>query len=119
MAQGVIAGIGNIYRAEVLWRNGISPYRPGRDITPAEFDAIWADTVLLLSDGVREGGFGTGTTHLPLPDGTQPAVEGFGSPHNLTYVYQREGFPCPRDGNPIRRDDMEGRGLFWCEACQH
>ena len=54
MDQKVIAGVGNVYRAEVLFRHGIDPYRAGRDLTRAEWDAIWADLVALMREGVRE-----------------------------------------------------------------
>ena len=55
MDQRVFAGVGNIYRAEVLFRHGISPFRPGRDVSTAEFDALWTDLVSLMSSGTRTG----------------------------------------------------------------
>lgn len=54
MNQAVMAGIGNIYRTEILWRQGIHPHRFGREITREEFEAIWTDAVHLLEIGVRK-----------------------------------------------------------------
>ncbi|NEE25235.1 Fpg/Nei family DNA glycosylase, partial [Streptomyces sp. SID7982] len=50
MDQKVIAGVGNVYRAEVLFRHGIDPYRTGRDLTRAEWDTIWSDLVELMRE---------------------------------------------------------------------
>src|ERR687890_66826 len=55
MDQSVIAGIGNVYRAEVLFRHGLDPQLPGRDLRREQWDAMWADLVELLRDGVRRG----------------------------------------------------------------
>jgi endonuclease-8 len=55
MDQKVVAGAGNVYRAEVLFRHGIDPYRPGRDLTRAEWDTLWHDLVALMREGVRTG----------------------------------------------------------------
>ena len=48
MDQAVLAGVGNVYRAELLFRHGIDPYRPGRDIGETEFADAWADLVELM-----------------------------------------------------------------------
>lgn len=55
MRQEIIGGIGNIYRAELLFRAQIDPLRPGRDLARAQFDALWRDARALLRDGVRDG----------------------------------------------------------------
>ncbi len=55
MDQTVIAGVGNVYRSELLFRHRIDPYRPGRDISADEFDATWTDLVALMKVGVRRG----------------------------------------------------------------
>ena len=54
MDQTVIAGVGNVYRCELLFRHRIDPYRPG-DIRAGEFDAMWTDLVALMAVGVRRG----------------------------------------------------------------
>ena len=55
MDQSVIAGVGNIYRAEVLFRHRISPYAEGRQVSVAKLRAVWEDLVVLMHDGVRRG----------------------------------------------------------------
>ena len=74
MDQRVFAGVGNIYRAEVLFRHGISPYRPGSEVSVDEFDAIWADLVVLMTAGSRRGRIDTvRDEHLPGRDGARSA----------------------------------------------
>ena len=55
MDQTVIAGVGNVYRNELLYRHRIDPYRPGTHIDEAEFDAMWTDLVELMKVGFRRG----------------------------------------------------------------
>ena len=55
MDQAVLAGVGNVYRAEVLFRNEVAPMTAGRRITRKRWDAMWADLVELMRDGVRTG----------------------------------------------------------------
>ena len=55
MDQHLYAGVGNIYRAETLFRHGLSPFLPGRDVSRETFDATWADLVQLMEYGVEHG----------------------------------------------------------------
>ena len=55
MDQTVIAGVGNVYRSELLFRHRIDPYRPGVNIDAGEFDAMWTDLVALMKVGLRRG----------------------------------------------------------------
>ncbi|GAB3489254.1 Fpg/Nei family DNA glycosylase [Nocardiopsis coralliicola] len=113
MRQDVIAGIGNIYRAESLFRAGIDPYRPGRDLTRAEWDALWADLSGLLRDGVRDGIIiTTRPEHRDDPD-ARPVPK----PDTL-YVCYRAGRPCRVCRTPIRSAELAGRTLYWCPGCQ-
>ena len=103
MDQKVIAGVGNVYRAEVLFRHGIDPYRPGRDLTRAEWDAIWADLVALMREGVRNNRIDTvRPEHTPEAMGRPPRVDDHGGE---VYVYRRAGRPCHICGtrDPHRR----------------
>ncbi len=113
MDQAVMAGVGNVYRAEVLYRAGLSPFRPGREVRRDEFDALWTDLVLLMRAGVREGRIVT-TLPADRPRGARrrPARE------DSHYVYRRTGLPCRRCGTPIRTEVMVGRNLYWCPVCQ-
>ncbi|HET6635071.1 MAG TPA: DNA-formamidopyrimidine glycosylase family protein [Streptomyces sp.] len=116
MDQQVIAGAGNVYRAEVLFRHGIDPYRPGRDLTRAEWDALWHDLVALMHEGVRTGRIDTvRPEHTPEAMGRPPRVDDHGGE---VYVYRRDGRPCHLCGSPVATATLAARNLFWCPACQ-
>ena len=112
MDQSVLAGVGNVYRSELLFRHGIDPYRPGRDVDRAEFDSAWTDLVELMNVGVRRGRI---IVIRPEDDHGAPA---YGPRRPRTYVYRRNGEPCRRCGTVVRTAEMEGRNLFWCPGCQ-
>ncbi len=112
MDQSVLAGVGNVYRSELLFRHGIDPYRPGRDVAADEFDAAWSDLVDLMKVGVRRGRI---IVVRPEHDHGAPA---YGLRRPRTYVYRRAGEPCRVCGSPVRTAEMEGRNLFWCPGCQ-
>jgi len=112
MDQSVLAGVGNVYRSELLFRHGIDPYRPGREIDEAEFGAAWSDLVELMKVGVRRGRI---IVVRPEHDHGAPA---YGPKRPRTYVYRRAGEPCRLCGTPIRTAEMAGRNLFWCPGCQ-
>jgi endonuclease-8 len=115
MDQKVLAGVGNVYRAEVLFRHGIGPHRSGRDLDRAEWDAVWLDLVGLMKVGVRRGRI---VTIRPEDDhGDLPVRRGrVGGPRS--YVYRRAGLPCRTCGTPVLTEEMVGRNLFWCPTCQ-
>lgn len=109
MNQAVIAGIGNIYRAEVLFLQGINPWRPGKQVREDEALGIWSDIVRLMRDGVKEGKIITTTAEARNGRPKRSA------PH---YVYKRTGLPCRRCGTPILTAEMAARNVFWCPRCQ-
>jgi len=113
MDQKVIAGIGNIYRAEVLFRAGIDPMRPGTSISRQEYDELWADLVDLMAVGTRRG-----QIHVIRPEDDHGAPA-YAPDRPRTYVYRRAGEPCRICGSPIAWRELEGRNLFWCPVCQH
>ncbi|OBI19421.1 DNA glycosylase [Mycobacterium sp. E2327] len=112
MDQTVIAGVGNVYRNELLFRHRIDPFRPGRAIGQAEFDAAWTDLVALMKVGLRRGQI---VVVLPEHDHGPPSYRQ-GRPR--TYVYRRAGEACRVCGGPIRTQVLEGRNVFWCPNCQ-
>lgn len=112
MDQSVLAGVGNIYRSELLFRHGIDPYRPGRDVCEMEFNVAWTDLVELMKVGVRRGRI---IVIRPEDDHGAPA---YGPKRPRTYVYRRTGEPCRLCDTPISSAEMEGRNLFWCPGCQ-
>ncbi|MEC4014863.1 Fpg/Nei family DNA glycosylase [Streptomyces sp. H27-D2] len=116
MDQKVLAGVGNVYRAEVLFRHGVDPYRLGRDLTRREWDAIWADLVLLMREGVRNNRIDTvRPEHLPEAMNRAPRVDDHGGE---VYVYRRARQPCHLCGGEIRSAELAARNLFWCPGCQ-
>jgi endonuclease VIII len=113
MDQSVVAGVGNVYRAEVLYRAGISPYRIGRDVSAAEFTGLWNDLVQLMRLGVRDARIVT-----TVPQDRPPGSRRRPTREDWHYVYRRTGLPCRRCGTPIQTALLAGRNLFWCPQCQ-
>ena len=112
MDQSVVAGVGNVYRAEVLFRQRLDPFRPGREHDAAALRAVWDDLVMLLRAGVRAGRI---VTTLP-DDRERPS----GRPRRVDshYVYGRAGLPCRVCGTPVQDTLVAARRLFWCPVCQ-
>jgi endonuclease-8 len=116
MDQQVLAGVGNVYRAEVLFRQRIDPFRPGRSLRRSRFTAVWDDLVLLMAQGVRAGRIDTvRPEHTPEAMGRTPRADDHGGE---VYVYRRSGQPCLVCGTLVRTSPMAGRNLFWCGQCQ-
>ena len=116
MDQAVVAGVGNVYRAEVLVRQRIHPLRPGRRLTRAQFTAVWDDLVLLMAEGVRTGRIDTvRPEHTPEAMGRDPRKDDHGGE---VYVYRRQDQPCWVCGTRVRTEALAGRNSFWCPRCQ-
>jgi endonuclease VIII len=112
MDQSVLAGVGNVYRAELLFRHRVSPFRPGHDVDPALWDRMWADLRTLMRAGVR-----TGRIVTTLPE-DRTRRHGAVLPDDAHYVYRRTGLPCRVCGTAIRTQVMAGRNLYWCPVSQ-
>ena len=113
MDQSVIAGVGNVYRAEVLFRHRLDPQLPGRDLRRKQWDALWGDLVDLLAEGFRHGVIETlRPEHEALSDGP---VDASGK---RVYVYRRAGEPCLVCGGRVAHAEHAARNLFWCPKCQ-
>ena len=112
MDQEVLAGVGNVYRAEILFRHLVSPFRPGRDVDAGTWAAMWADLVVLMRAGVRMGRI---VTTRPEHRGRRGGAVRREDAH---YVYRRTGLPCRICGTPVRTEEMVGRNLYWCPVCQ-
>ena len=116
MDQQVLAGIGNVYRAEVLFRHRLHPLRPGRTLRRGQFQALWDDLVVLMADGVRVGRIDTvRPEHTPEAMGRPPRQDRRGGE---VYVYRRTGQPCLVCGSRIRTGELAGRNTYWCPRCQ-
>jgi endonuclease-8 len=112
MDQTVMAGVGNVYRSELLFRHQIDPYRPGTQIDADEFAAMWTDLVALMKVGVRRGKI---VAMRPEDDHGAPSYRP-GRPR--TYVYRRAGDACRVCGTRVRTAELEARNVFWCPSCQ-
>jgi len=110
--QRVVAGLGNIYATEALFRAGISPAARFGRISGRRLERLATAIVEVLEAALRAGG----TT---LADGGFTDSRGEAGYFAVELaVYGREGQPCPRCGRPIRRRVLSGRSAFDCTACQ-
>ena len=114
MDQSVVSGLGNIFRAEVLFRQRVDPRTPGREIAREQFERIWADSVLLLKVGVKHDRIITVTKAF--------AKERHGKAFSKLarrerwYVYKQP--TCPFTGGPIETYELAGRTVYWSPAWQ-
>ena len=114
--QAVVAGVGNVYRAEVLFRHRIHPLRPGRTLRRKQFEAIWQDLVVLMAEGVKVNRIDTvRPDHTPEAMGRPPRKDDHGGE---VYVYRRHEQPCHVCGSRVRTEVLAGRNSFWCPKCQ-
>ena len=116
MRQDVVAGVGNVYRAEVLFRQGIDPMTPGRELDRSSWRWIWRDLVRLMADGVESGRIDTvRSRHLLHHTGRAARQDRCGGE---VYVYRRASMPCLVCGTVVLTSEVAGRNLFWCPTCQ-
>lgn len=114
MDQAMVGGIGNIYRAETLFRAGIDPGRPARDVGEDGLRALYADARTLMRAGVRLGRIVT-----TRPEHRPGIAEEDAWPDHATYVYHRQGLPCRVcEQDAIVVEDMAARRLYRCTVCQ-
>ena len=113
MDQSVVSGIGNIYRAELLYRAALDPHTPGKQVPLELANELWADWSLLLEDGIRTGMMITrhGLTATERSKAVRSRAE-------RNYVYKREGLPCRVCGTNVLLEEIGARKLYWCPVCQ-
>ena len=107
--QAFIAGVGNIYADEALWRSRLHPLRSARSLRPADERRLYRDLVDILAEAVERRG-------SSIDDYTAP--DGDGEMQEQLDVYQRTGGPCRRCGRPIRRIVIGIRATHFCSWCQ-
>jgi formamidopyrimidine-DNA glycosylase len=107
--QGFIAGVGNIYADEALWRSRLHPLRSAATLRPHDEARLHREIRAILAEAVERRG-------SSIDDYTAP--DGDGSMQDRLDVYQRTGDPCPRCGRPIRRVVVGGRATHLCSWCQ-
>lgn len=113
MDQSVVSGIGNVYRAEMLFRARQNPHTPGRDVPEEVVRELWRDWVRLLAIGVEAG-------QMMTMDDLDPAAyrAAMASRDDRHWVYHRAGLPCRVCGTSIIVEEAAGRKLYWCPRCQ-
>jgi endonuclease VIII len=112
MDQSVAAGVGNILRAELLYRARQSPLTPGREVEERALRSIWKDAGVLMKAAMVDRRIVTAR----LKD--RPHKKGQALKEEAHYVYRRQGRPCFVCGTKILTKVMAGRNLFWCPVCQ-
>jgi endonuclease-8 len=100
MDQSVVSGIGNVFRAEMLFRARQNPFTPGREVREEVVRDLWRDWVRLLRLGFETGRM------ITMDEGPD------------YWVYQRTGEPCRICGTPIALQEIGGRNLYWCPTDQ-
>jgi formamidopyrimidine-DNA glycosylase len=108
--QRTVAGVGNIYADEALWRAKVHPLTPANELTPDEVKAVHKGIRASLQAGVRRQG--STLRDYQLPDGSS------GTAQDRFKVYGRAGLPCERCGTPIEKIRVAGRGTYYCPHCQ-
>lgn len=107
--QSFIAGIGNIYADEALWRAQLHPLRPADSLRPAGERRLYEAIRGVLSEAIERRGSSIDSYTAPQGDGEM---------QEHLDVYQRTGRPCHRCGRPIRRIVLGARGTHYCSWCQ-
>ena len=114
--QRVVAGIGNIFKSEVLFLCGVHPDRPSSRLTEDERAAILDTAVRVMRANTGPGAGGPIVTCSGLRRTT-----GRASPEESLWVYGRTGRPCRSCGTPIEsaKRGPDARATYWCPRCQH
>lgn len=123
MDQAVIAGVGNVYRAEVLFRRRLDPWLPGSAVEDAAARQLWREVAALMSDGVADGRiittparYWTGSAGPGQRAGLKSAE--YPEAGDAHFVYKREGLPCRVCRTTVLLAELAGRKLYWCPSCQ-
>lgn len=121
--QKLIAGIGNVYRAELLFVGQLDPHRPGRDLATSDLERLWRNTCTLLAVGVKHNAIRVvgEATEGPLGgEAVDPAdhevPSRYGTKKDRLWVYKRSS--CKLCGGAIQTGELASRTLYWCPSCQ-
>jgi formamidopyrimidine-DNA glycosylase len=120
--QQLVAGVGNIYASEALFRAGVAPQLPARRLKPAQVARLWRAIRATLRDAINRGSTvplnysGTGDSDGLFYFGSAPGAPDFYE--ERLRVYDRAGRPCRRCRTPIKRIVQGARSTFYCPTCQ-
>ncbi len=113
MDQSVVSGIGNVYRAEMLFRARLDPLVTGASLPDDIVRDLWRDWRYLLGVGIETGQM---LTMDGLDDDAQRAA--LRNRADRHWVYKREGLPCRICGTHVTMQLLAARKLYWCPSCQ-
>lgn len=111
--QKAIAGLGNVYRSELLFMLGLNPFIPARDVERHLVDQLWKLSVDELRTGEKSGRIVT----VDPADVDRRRRSDLKRGERL-YAYKRQGEPCRRCGTPIASTEIDDRSIWWCPTCQ-
>jgi len=112
MDQAIVSGLGNIFRAELLFRARLSPFTPGNELPSEVLKKVWKDAVKLMPLAMVDRRIVTTEAK------DRPHKRGKALKEEVHYVYRRKGRPCFICGTEVRTQVFGGRNLFWCPVCQ-
>lgn len=120
MDQNVLAGVGNIYRAEALFAARLDPFTPAREVSRQKLRRVWDWLQEVMPLGVESGRVTTIASEDAADFAAREAAAGreLQSTDQRYYVYQRDGRPCIHCGASVRLAVVSGRKLYWCPRCQ-
>jgi formamidopyrimidine-DNA glycosylase len=110
--QHIICGIGNIYADEILYTAGLRYDRPSGSLSTIEVRRLHRSIGEVLAEAIKHGGSTLRDEQFVDPEGKPGNYQGF------HHVYGREGEPCHRCRNPIKKLTVRGRPTYFCEKCQ-
>lgn len=110
LSQKVVAGLGNIYVDETLFRAGIHPLRKAAALSQGRLHRLFESMRAVLKEAIHRGG--SSIDDYVHPDGSRGAFQKY---HR---IYGRQGEPCPQCGVEIRKIKLAGRGTTYCPHCQ-
>ena len=113
MNQKLVAGIGNVYRAELLFRHRLDPFTPTNTLSTDTLVSLWKDWTTLLADGIKTGVMRTRNDLTPAQFN-----KSLTDVRLRYFVYKRNGQPCRVCGTPISLSELGGRKLYFCPSCQ-
>jgi endonuclease-8 len=113
--QRIVAGIGNVYKSEVLFLSGVHPEVPSSAVAQATLEQMMDVARGLLADNVKDGTSGQIQTYRSLRQWNKASEH-----DDSVWVYGRRGKPCRKCGTPIEMKKMglEARSTYWCPSCQ-
>lgn len=113
MNQKLVAGIGNVYRAELLFRHRLDPFAPAKSLGEETLVELWKDWTKLLADGIKTGVMRTRNDLTPAQ-----FKKSLTDSRIRYFVYKRNGKPCRVCGTHVVMSELGGRKLYFCPSCQ-